>query len=44
VASRVARSVLCLPMSSHMREADVDGVCEAVRRAHEWASDLRRLP
>ncbi len=36
VAEELADSLVCLPIFSHMRLEQVDGVCRAVRRLHAW--------
>lgn len=41
VTDRVAEQVLSLPMYSHMPPAFVDRVCEALKRIHHYASEIR---
>lgn len=42
VAERLADELLCLPLTSHMRMAQIDRVCEAIRRIHRWRDAVRR--
>ena len=39
---RLCSEVLCLPLFSHMREAEVDRVIETVRACHTFAGEVRR--
>ncbi len=39
---RVCAEVLCLPLFTHMGDADADRVVEAVRSCHEHAPEVRR--
>ena len=41
VAEHLARTLVCLPLYAHLGEHEVDGVCRAIRQAHEWRTELR---
>lgn len=42
VTDRVADRVLCLPLFTHLREADLDRVCQVVAEIHQQAPQVRR--
>lgn len=42
ITERVSANVLCLPMFSHMREEDVEKVCDTIQKIHSHGHEISR--
>ena len=43
VSEQIASQVLCLPMFSHMSEAEVDNVCSAIKRIQDQSESVKKV-
>ena len=43
ISEQIASQVLCLPMFSHMGEAEVDNVCSAIKRIQDQSESVKKV-